>query len=271
MSYTKLEEFLVKIIKNQENLNKTEKECLTLYHNTVMLQSRTLCGDKLDFCINIRDVLASVHSQLTINKMYIVCLKFGNPSGNLEGDGNKIYIWKEEIIKIPFFGCALEGMNEFDDVIVDFPLEGIANNYKNMSRMIDYFCRGRGLTDLDLVKDVIPLAKLDNYLLGVPNPYCKNKNTTFGSYLKELFVRSFEMRVKIGNVPDDYFNDVCDICDIFGMKIYDIMQNLGPKEIIKYKGALLNSKIMAKLKNDDSLTYDHYMVTFVGKNDLECL
>jgi ankyrin repeat protein len=245
MSYTKLEQFYVQIFKKTDNLSKLETWCLNTYNTLMSACISKLCKDDLNYAINVYDVLKATHALLLGKGFHIVCLKFS--------DGNKIYIRKDELLQIPFFKGAFENMGKFDDVIIDFSLIDISDNYKYMNMIFNYMQNRNYPCDLTY-SDTLQLAKLDSYLLGVSYGVEKLKD-----YIWILLVNDFDQAQEEGKLSEDYFNIICDICISLNINMNDIMKYLKLENITSYRDDILKSKLLKQLEIDDVKAYNNFM------------
>lgn len=237
MEYHRLEQFLVSALNKEYGLSQVEDVFIKVYNDALSIITKTQCKTHLNYTVNMQDVLRKTYNTLWKKKHHVVCLIFT--------DGNSIYEFKSKLeTSIKFFKFAFDGV-PVDNIITEFPLVGILDNYKYMSKIIKYI-NGWQSTENELnYVDILKLAEMDNYLMEVK--YINSKLNHILEY--ELECNFKEMQ--INGIPQNYFDIVCDTCLALRMSTKYVMRYSYLHYIYNYKDELFASKLWVQLKIDD--------------------
>jgi hypothetical protein len=257
MSYPKgLEDILKNSSKRAVHIYPVEEYCIKIRDD--LLKScfvKNLDDNNFTYSINIHDILTQLYQTLLENKICIICLTFSN--------GNKIYEFKEVLEKILYFKNVFEDFINDDnknDVIIDLPLIGITDDYENMNIIINFINYGWNMVSKIHYLELLKLAKLDDYLLGVTCNY----KTKLRDHLKYETPVCFSRVQYIGmdNIsgsPKDFFDVICEICIILDIDIAYMSRHLYILTVDKYTEDFISSKFCEKLKIDDINSYNNIM------------
>jgi hypothetical protein len=241
------EPFMAHILKKQiYSLSNIEQKCKDVF-NTALTNSLVFAPlDNLNHTINLHDICFDVYKKLLNAKIQICCLIFS--------DGNKIYIEKNKLCLITFFNNYFDDFLTDNNVVIEFIMGGVIDDYDMMVYMIDYVTDGDILINAYDYEIMYRLLKVDDYLLDVIYTkkyyYCgenHDKTTTLKNTLKTMI---YQMITRVDNLCE-YDFDYDDGC--FD-KIYELCQmtNLHPQIFMKPNGIFykhnddfINSKLVS--------------------------
>ena len=266
MSYPKgLEDILKNPSKRAVHIYPVKEYCIKIRDD--LLKScfvKNLDNNNLTYSINIHDILTQLYYTLLENKVCIICLTFS--------DGNKIYEFKEVLEQILYFKNVFEDFINDDnsnEVIIDLSLVGITDDYENMNIIINFINYGWNIVSKIHYLELLKLAKLDDYLLGVECDYKSKLREHLIHETTECFSKGQHNGMdNISGSPKDFFDAICEICIILEIDIGYMSRHLYILTVDEYIEDFTSSKFCEKLKIDDINSYNNIMGVIAKKIEI---
>lgn len=242
------EPFMAHVLKKEiYGLNPIEQKCKDIFNSFLTKSVAFAPSDNLNHNINLHDICFDVYKKLSNDKTQICCLVFS--------DGNKIHIEKNKLCRITFF------RNYFDDFLIDnndvigeFAMSGIIDDYDMMSYVIEYVNEGDILINAYDYEMMYRLLKVDDYLLDVV--YIKSSYYAGERYNEMLGLKNHIGRMILGMIGciDSACEHDFDYVDGCFDKIYEMcqMSRIWPKIFMgkngiffKHKDEFIKSKLVS--------------------------
>jgi hypothetical protein len=275
----KLEQFYVTILKKKEGMEPIEEYCKNVFETVMKSIVFDIPFGTLNYTINMYNVFLAVNKKLIKRKISIICLLFS--------DGQKIFVNKQKLTNITFFKNYFE-MNDVttNDIILDFPLNDILDDYDTMYKMISFINSGNvPLFDIHDYNILRKMAIVNNYLLDVISDdnikfVAQNSNdkryygvdqchtsmtTLLQTYAEEILHKLTSTEFCY---VDGCFNNIAELLDILNIndKIY-IPQN---SKLLQLADILVTSPLCKYLCKTtlNTLTNKNFCLTFSDGNQI---
>lgn len=221
--------FLETTMVKEQNLNPIDKYCCDNFR-TILMQ----LSPSLNNTINLNNVCQELYQKLLTDKIQIGCLIFS--------DGNKIYEDIKILKRITFFDNYFSD-NACDDVIIEFQLSDVIDDYDGMRNVMKFIYDGGTNPEYFYGYTLMyKMVKINDYLLDVMTLKILKEYYNTTKTLKEHIEYSFNVLLKTLTQKTSLYEYNDKLLDI----LYETYMSLG----LKHKIHVWPMSTFHKNKND---------------------